>query len=121
MTINSDLRAPDPMRAPMREPVPARVPGSIGDRVFAGIARVAALVIVAILAGVALFLVVKSLPAFNGQPNQVAGSKSFVAYVAPLLFGTILSSVIALVIAVPLSIGVALYISHYAPRRLATG
>lgn len=40
-------------------------------------------------------------------------------WVAPLVFGTILSSVLALVIAVPLSVGIALFISHYAPRRLA--
>ena len=40
-------------------------------------------------------------------------------YVAPLVFGTLLSSTIALGVAVPLSIGVALFISHFAPRRLA--
>ncbi len=120
MTTNSEVRVPGPVRDPVTEPAPPRV-GSVGDRVFAGIARSAALAIVAILAGVALFLLLKSLPAFNGQPNQVAGTKGFVSYVAPLLFGTVLASVIALVIAVPLSIGVALYISHYAPRRLAAG
>src|SRR5699024_3143844 len=49
------------------------------------------------------------------------GGKSFWAYVAPLAFGTVLASVIALAVAVPLSIGVALFISHYAPRRLAQG
>ncbi len=41
-------------------------------------------------------------------------------YVWPLLFGTLLSSALALIFAVPLSIGVALFISHYAPRRLAS-
>lgn len=35
------------------------------------------------------------------------------------MFGTIWSAVIALVIALPLSIAIALFISHYAPRRIA--
>ena len=41
------------------------------------------------------------------------------AYVWPLVFGTLLSAAIALLIATPLAIGIALFISHYAPRRLA--
>jgi phosphate transport system permease protein len=39
--------------------------------------------------------------------------------IAALAFGTLLSSVIALVVAGPIAIGIALYISDYAPRRLA--
>jgi phosphate transport system permease protein len=34
------------------------------------------------------------------------------------MFGTVLAAAIALAIATPLSVGVALFISHYAPRRL---
>src|SRR5205085_5131035 len=45
---------------------------------------------------------------------------TFIAYVWPLIFGTLLGAGLALLIATPLSIGVALFISHYAPRRLAT-
>ena len=37
---------------------------------------------------------------------------------APLIFGTLLSSAIALLIAVPLSLGVAIYITEFAPKRL---
>src|SRR5699024_138153 len=40
-------------------------------------------------------------------------------YIGPLVFGTLVAAVIALVIAFPLSVGIALFISHYAPRRLA--
>src|SRR5699024_3739408 len=43
----------------------------------------------------------------------------FWAWVAPLVFGTVLSSFLALIVAVPLSVGIGLFISHYAPRRLA--
>ena len=41
------------------------------------------------------------------------------AYIAPLVFGTLLASFLALLIAVPLSVGIALFISHYAPRKFA--
>ena len=38
----------------------------------------------------------------------------------PFIYGTAVSSVIALIIAVPLSIGIAIFLSEHAPRRLAT-
>src|SRR5690606_8365843 len=37
---------------------------------------------------------------------------------APLIFGTLLSSLLALVIAVPLSLGVAIYLTEFAPRAV---
>ncbi|HXI20011.1 MAG TPA: phosphate ABC transporter permease subunit PstC [Gemmatimonadales bacterium] len=43
-------------------------------------------------------------------------AEKFGAY--PLIFGTLLSSFIALLIAVPLSLGVAIYITEFAPRFL---
>jgi phosphate transport system permease protein len=39
--------------------------------------------------------------------------------IAALAFGTLLSSLLALLVAGPVAIGIALYISDYAPRRLA--
>jgi phosphate transport system permease protein len=44
-----------------------------------------------------------------------------VAYIVPLVFGTLLAAVIALLIATPLAVAVALFITHFAPRRLAQG
>ena len=35
----------------------------------------------------------------------------------PLIFGTLISSVVALVIAVPLSLGVAIYLTEFAPKE----
>ncbi len=37
---------------------------------------------------------------------------------APLIFGTLLSSLLALLIAVPLSLGVAIYLTEFAPRAI---
>jgi len=47
-------------------------------------------------------------------------ANNFWGYVLPLLFGTVLVSVLALIIAFFVSIGIALFISHYAPKKLAT-
>lgn len=94
-----------------------------GDRVFSGTALAAGTLILAVLAAVAAFLILQSIPAFT-TPNEeisILGGQSFWSYVAPLVFGTLYASVIALIIAVPLAIGIALFISHYAPRRLAQG
>ena len=90
-----------------------------GDVVFAGLARAAGLVIMLALAGVALFLVLQSVPAVGASQDDLYGRPSLVLYIWPLLYGTVLAAVIALVIAAPLAVGVALVISHYAPRRLA--
>ncbi|TQL47022.1 phosphate ABC transporter membrane protein 1 (PhoT family) [Homoserinimonas aerilata] len=94
-----------------------------GDRIFSGTALTAGGIILAILAAVAAFLLVESVPAFTTDPadiNILAG-EPFWSYVAPFIFGTLWSSFLALLMAVPVAIGIALFISHYAPRRLAAG
>jgi len=96
-----------------------RVKQRAGDRVFAGTTRAAGLLILLALAGVAVFLTVEGVPAFTAPPDALYGASSFVAFVWPLLFGTLLAALLALVIATPLALGVALVISHYAPRRVA--
>jgi len=90
-----------------------------GDRIFAGAATGSGILILAILAGVAAFLLWQAWPALVADPEQIPGGKGLTSYIAPLLFGTVLSAVIALLIATPLAIGIALFITHYAPRRLA--
>ncbi|MFN8085691.1 MAG: phosphate ABC transporter permease subunit PstC [Microbacterium sp.] len=91
-----------------------------GDLWFSGTAVFAGSMIVVTLAAVAIFLIVQSLPAF-GATSETASllSSNFWEYVAPLLFGTIWAAFLALLVAVPLSLGIALFITHYAPRRLA--
>jgi phosphate transport system permease protein len=90
-----------------------------GDRIFANLAKGAGVLILAVLAGVAVFLISEALPALVAPAAVLPGGKGLVAYIAPLVFGTILSAVIALVVATPLAVGVALFITHYAPRRIA--
>lgn len=99
----------------------ASVRGGIGDRIFSGAALAAGLTILAALAGVFFFLLAKGATGFS-KPGEVYGphAESFLGYVFPLLIGTFVVSIIALIIAVPLAFGIALVISHYAPRWLAT-
>ncbi|BDZ44873.1 phosphate ABC transporter permease subunit PstC [Naasia aerilata] len=90
-----------------------------GDRVFSGTAITAGSVIVAILAAVAIFLIAQSIPALTVGADDLKGADSFWSYVGPLVFGTLWAAGLALVLALPVALGIALFISHYAPRRLA--
>lgn len=90
-----------------------------GDRIFSGAAKGAGIGILVVLAGVAAFLFREAWPAITAPAEEVPGGEGLVAYIAPLVFGTLLAAALALLMAVPLAIGIALFISHYAPRRLA--
>ncbi|MGB3956400.1 MAG: phosphate ABC transporter permease subunit PstC [Brooklawnia sp.] len=91
----------------------------LGDGIFKGVSIGSGVLILAILAAVAAFLIIQAVPAFIGDPEEMQFGSTW-SYVAPYLFGTIWSSFLALLFAVPVAVGIALYISHYAPRRLAT-
>ncbi|WP_028644615.1 phosphate ABC transporter permease subunit PstC [Nocardioides sp. URHA0020] len=105
--------------APPQPPRAAKPVVRPGDRIFAGTARVAALTIMLALAGVFVFLALEGYPGLSAPERIYAPATDFWSYVGPLVFGTILAACVALVIAVPFSIGVALFISHYAPPRVA--
>jgi len=97
-----------------------------GDRIFSASAKYAGVLILVILAATAVFLVTEGWPAITTPTEQLTKSINWLdghtvlGYVGPLVFGTILAALIALVIATPIAIGVALFISHYAPRRVAS-
>ena len=90
-----------------------------GDVVFSSIARAAGIAILVALAGVAIFLTIEGAPAITAPPAAMGGKDGIVLYVWPLLFGTLLAAFVAMLIATPLAFGVALVISHFAPRRLS--
>ncbi|GGX83191.1 phosphate transport system permease protein [Streptomyces hiroshimensis] len=78
------------------------------------------------MAAIAAFLAVRATNALSHNEGNFfttfewgANGTPPVFGIAVLAFGTVVSSLIAMVIAVPVAIGVALFISHYAPRRLA--
>jgi phosphate transport system permease protein len=97
-----------------------------GDLVFRGLAMVAGGLVLATLAAIAIFLIVKSLPAFSHDTKNFWTTKEWLpdntpsAFgVAAIAFGTALSAVVALVMAFPVAVAVAIFINEYAPRRLA--
>src|SRR3954453_9737437 len=93
--------------------------GGAGDRVFRGIATGAGVIILATLAGVALFLIIKAWPAITANAADLPNGENLAKFIWPLLFGTLVAATIAVVIAVPMAVCVALFISHIAPRRIA--
>jgi phosphate transport system permease protein len=91
----------------------------LGDRVFSRTTVVAAVTVLALLAGVAIFLLSERFPAFTHSASELPEGKSFVDYAAPLAFGTVLAAALAALVAVPLAVAVALFITHIAPPRIA--
>ncbi|MGV8967091.1 MAG: phosphate ABC transporter permease subunit PstC [Cellulomonas sp.] len=95
-------------------------------RAFRWTAVGAGVLILIVLAAVAVFLVIRAWPAMSARSGELSAQvnwfpegQSLLQFVGPLVWGTLLAAAIALVIAMPLSIGIALFISHYAPRRLS--
>jgi phosphate transport system permease protein len=110
--------------APPETPRPPETHGPkrrLGDRLFAGSATGAGVLILLVLAGVAAFLIIEAWPAVTAPAADIEGGEGLAGYIAPLIFGTLLAAVIALLVATPLAVAIALYITYYAPRRLATG
>ena len=93
--------------------------GKAGDKIFFGLSFGAASLILVTLACVAIFLFVQGRQGVTADPSNFDGDQGFLEYVGPFLFGTIYISAIALLLATPVAIAVALYVSHYAPKRLA--
>jgi phosphate transport system permease protein len=98
---------------------PTERTSKLGDRVFGGVSLGAGVLILVTLAAVALFLITEAWPTFGADPSEFDGDDNFLQYVGPLLFGTIWAAFLALLIALPMAVAVALFISHYAPKRLA--
>lgn len=97
-----------------------------GDRAFSGLSMAAGILVLAIMAGIALFLVVKAIPALQANTANFLTTSEWlpdnsppVFGIAALAFGTLVSSVIAMLLAVPVGYGIALALAHYAPKRVA--
>ncbi|ASR38589.1 phosphate ABC transporter permease subunit PstC [Prauserella marina] len=100
-------------------PSTRRVPQRPGDRIFSGLSTGAGVLILIALAGVAAFLITEAWPSLTAPAEDIPGGEGLLVYVWPLLFGTLISALFALVIAVPLAVAIALFITYYAPRRIA--
>jgi phosphate transport system permease protein len=97
---------------------------SLGDPVFSAITVSLAFVIIALLAAISAALIVKAMPSirhfgigFLSSTEWDPTTDQFGAL--PFVYGTAVSSTIALAIAVPLSLGIALCLSEMAPKWLS--
>ncbi len=120
MTVTTERDAP---MAPAPQVSSSLEGRSHGDRLFKGLLTLGAIAVPVLLAfllfelwsGARLAIGRFGLGfAITSEWDPVA--ERFGAF--PLIFGTLVSSLIALVIAVPLSLGVAIYLTEFAPKAL---
>jgi phosphate transport system permease protein len=82
--------------------------------------------VLGVLAAIAAFLIWQSIPALQNNTGNVFTNQQWLPDADPpewgiavLIFGTLWTSLIAMALAVPIGIGTALFITFYAPRRIA--
>jgi phosphate transport system permease protein len=97
--------------------------GPAVDRGFRVLALGGGLTVLAILAGIAISTTSKAWPAFRIEGLSYFFSTDWDPINAhfgafPFIYGTLVVSAIALILAVPVSIGIALFITELAPRRI---
>lgn len=113
---SAQQRIPSPPRAPM-------ISGRLADRLFGGLARLAAMLTLALLVAIMVSLVFGAWPAIHEYglgfltssvwdpvQNQYGG--------LVMIYGTLATSAIALLIAVPVSFGIALFLTELSPAWL---
>jgi phosphate transport system permease protein len=97
----------------------------VGDRRFFWILRAISLLILAVLIAIAVQLLIVSWPAlrhfglgfvFSTEWNPVRNRFGGAAFI----YGTVVSSVLSIVIAYPVSVGVAIFLNELAPRPIAS-
>jgi phosphate transport system permease protein len=100
--------------------------GRLGDKIFRGLSGAAGFTVLVVIGGIGVFLVTKAIPALQQDTTNFLTTREFLPEadpptfgVAALAFGTVLSSFLALVMAVPVALGVALFITQVAPRPIA--
>jgi phosphate transport system permease protein len=98
----------------------------VGDRIFAGMTTGASAFVIVLVVLIAIFLLIKSIPSIADDKVNFLTSSEWAPTpgnlrfgVAPLLYTTVMISLVALAIAVPISVGIALFITQYAPKRLS--
>jgi len=101
--------------------------GRRGDLLFRNLTTASGISIIVAIVAIAGFLLVQAVPALRANTaNFLTSSDFLVSDVTKLQFGirsllivTVFSSLFALVIAVPIAIGIALFVTQYASARLA--
>ena len=96
---------------------------ALTDLIFRGVAKGSAILVLLILSGVAVSLVVGAWPALSKFGPTFIGTESWnpvtenFGALAPI-YGTVVTSAIAILIAVPIGIGIAIFLTELCPRPL---
>ncbi|WP_055490598.1 phosphate ABC transporter permease subunit PstC [Streptomyces sp. TP-A0356] len=124
-TQNTEAPPPTPQPSVAQQKRASRGATRPGDRIFLGLSRGSGIFLLVIMAAIAVFLTYRAslaisqdhgnfLTTFEWNTNLIPP----VFGIAVLAFGTVVSSIIAMAIAVPVAVGIALFLTHYAPRKL---
>jgi phosphate transport system permease protein len=101
--------------------------GRLGDRVFGGLAKGSGALVVALVTLIGVFLLWQAVPAIaddkvnflTSREWSVGDADNLRFGIVELLWTTVAASAIAMLLAVPVGLGVALFITQYSPRWLA--
>jgi len=95
-----------------------------GEAVIKALLLTAAAISVAITLGIVLAIIGPTIAFFREVPlgdflstSDPEGSRDFFPAVIPMILGTLMTTVIALLVAVPVGLGAAMYLSEYASPR----
>ena len=142
MTDRVEVTTPNPLDAgsgealamPFGEPEPISTDPSknakvrMGDRIFRWLAEGSGVLIVVIIAAIGFFLLWRAIPALGrNQANFLLYSGNWVTTntsamqfgILDLLQVTVFVSVFALLLAMPVALGIAIFLTQYAPRRVS--
>ena len=93
------------------------------DRTFAAIVAALALLVPFTLAGIAILILIDSWPALakfglGYFTTTVWDPVHLIFGAAAYVYGTIVTTIVAVVLATPIAVGAAIYLTEFAPRRL---
>jgi phosphate transport system permease protein len=106
-----------------------RLPGGtqrrLTDVIFRGFTLLLVLIVIALIIGVAVILISGALPTIQQFGLSFLTNQAFdpihnIYGVAPAIFGTLVTSAFALIFAVPIGVGAAIFLVDFCPRSLRT-
>jgi phosphate transport system permease protein len=98
-----------------------------GDRLFKSVAALAGSTITIVIGLIAIFLLIQAVPSlranhanfFTSAQFNTTDTKNLAFGISDLFMVTVLSSLCAMALAVPVAIGIAVFLTQYAPARLS--
>jgi phosphate transport system permease protein len=118
-SATDELPGPDG-RPPLRGD--AASTGRVGDRIFGGAATLSGVIVIVIVTLIAVFLIVQAIPALTNNGVNFFMSREWAPGgdeprfgILEFLWTTVTASVLAMLLAVPVGVAVALFLTQYAP------